>query len=331
MIALPLDGNCAGTSMTLDEWFRIPAEQRKRISRRDLDPRDPFDKALLGSPHTQAADVLWDKGAMATIYRLEQERICLREPLRPEYVPTNRDSVFESPWLCTYGWRENPLPEARVPWLQWMEWVSGDSLLQWSKVASRKPADFRSMARSIETMVIGLQRDGLVHGDLHPGNVIVSKGQRPMLVDYDSLDCFPEPGTIASTLGLPGYHHPRTARGIGRTIDYTADSFAAVVLIVELELSAHRRQPVPADADHFLALGPSSLEAPDPWHREAAAGDERLREAADLLRSLLESEPRNSLQRLERMLRPIRPIEPATPLPMSALRFDFVEALNGNV
>ena len=101
--------------------------------------------------------------------------------------------------------------KARYPVLT-MQWVEGQTLGLWLKetVLRNDAAGVGRMADAWIELVTDLRANGIAHGDLQHGNVMVENGQ-PVLVDYDCM-YVPEMTTEAqrtpTEFGMPGYQHP---------------------------------------------------------------------------------------------------------------------------
>jgi serine/threonine-protein kinase len=85
------------------------------------------------------------------------------------------------------------------------------------------------IARHVLSGLIELHRHGLVHGDVKPGNVIIERGDRAVLIDLGVAADLRTGRGIGG--GTPPYMAPEAARG--ERIDARADLFAAGILLVE--------------------------------------------------------------------------------------------------
>ena len=127
---------------------------------------------------------------------------------------------------------------ARYPVLT-MQWVEGQTLGVWLKesVLRGDSAGIGRMADAWVELVADLQTNGIAHGDLQHGNVMVENG-RPVLVDYDCM-YVPEMTTEAqrtpTEFGLPGYQHPGRPNQL---LSPDLDNFSAWVILIALRAIA---------------------------------------------------------------------------------------------
>jgi tRNA A-37 threonylcarbamoyl transferase component Bud32 len=110
-----------------------------------------------------------------------------------------------------------------------LDQADGDSLNRavWSRnplVAARSHPDERlayrdrvlRVAGRVSEIVRRLHEMGIVHGDLHPGNVIVSASDRPVLIDFESASGSTIQNPEAARVGVLGYAAPASMCGPAR-------------------------------------------------------------------------------------------------------------------
>jgi len=114
------------------------------------------------------------------------------------------------------------------------EYCEGRTLEQW---ASRRPSRLNEdesveMALGIAGGVAAVHRAGFCHGDLHPGNVMVSSDGTPRLIDFGAArselasTCFD-----AQPLGAPGFAAPELFRGESGVSGQDADTYSVAGLL----------------------------------------------------------------------------------------------------
>jgi len=92
-----------------------------------------------------------------------------------------------------------------------MDWVNGKNLNSYIGSIVGDTAKLRELAYKFREMVIALEREGLAHGDLQHGNIIISNSQI-RLVDYDGCYVPALDGDESHELGHPNYQHPARRR-----------------------------------------------------------------------------------------------------------------------
>jgi hypothetical protein len=115
-----------------------------------------------------------------------------------------------------------------------MRWADGVPLHEFVRDRLSSPSELRALAAHLVEMVHSLEANGLAHGDLQHGNILV--GEKGLtLVDYDGMYVRAFEGGEAPELGLPNYQHPmRTAAHYGTGVD----RFPLVVLCTGLHALA---------------------------------------------------------------------------------------------
>jgi serine/threonine protein kinase len=73
-----------------------------------------------------------------------------------------------------------------------------------------------ALMRRVSRTVDRLHAQGVVHGDLHPGNVIVGDGDRPVIIDFEAASDSRDSISEAAVIGVHGYAAPATIRGAKR-------------------------------------------------------------------------------------------------------------------
>lgn len=169
-----------------------------------------------------------------------------------------------------------------------MEWVRGMTLGNWLESCLDQPQRIRAVHNKLRCLVLEFQSNGIAHGDLQPGNIIVVEGDDLRLVDYDGMYVPELAGFEANELGHRNYQHPERRP---EHFNNRLDNFSAWLLCCALEILAEApelwkelgcgddavlfRQDDLADPDHSYAF--SVLEAHE---------NPRVRELAKLVRTL---------------------------------------------
>src|SRR5690606_15292501 len=103
-----------------------------------------------------------------------------------------------------------------------MAYCEGESLAERIARGPLPPGEAASLARQVADALTAAHRQGIVHRDVKPANVIVSPDGRARLVDFGiaSIAGREEPGAGAAA-GTPAYMSPEQARGA--EVDHRAD------------------------------------------------------------------------------------------------------------
>lgn len=148
-----------------------------------------------------------------------------------------------------------------------MAWAQGETLGEFVESNHQDKAKLTNLITALTRLAAYLQANGIAHGDIQEGNLMVSDGGRTIqLIDYDGM-FVPEIATLGgSELGHRDYQHPRRAiSNFGPHLD----RFSFIVLNLSLRALCarpslwHTSQSgagvIVCRANDFAALGQSSV------------------------------------------------------------------------
>ncbi|MFJ6569828.1 protein kinase [Streptomyces sp. NPDC091292] len=220
---------------------------------------------------------------------------------------------FSHPHVVTlYGVEQAGRGGRATFWLV-MEYVSGGSL---ADRAPLTPARAARVGAQIADALAALHTEGLVHGDVKPGNVVVTPQGLAKLADFGAAYRVGGAETITPNGALsytPDYAAPEAVRG---RPEPASDVFSLGALLHTLVTG---RPPRPGLADG----SPQTGEDPDPYlaERQAARGEIEISDAVGplggLLAAMLDRDPRTRPDAararglLEEMAGPQEPFAPA--------------------
>ena len=132
---------------------------------------------------------------------------------------------------------DDDVSEDGVPFLV-MELLEGESLAGWlARAGGRIPVpEMLAIALQLLEVLEVAHENGIIHRDIKPGNVFVTKAGHAKLLDFGLarirdgvLSLIPTASGIV--LGTAGYMSPEQARGLPEEIDTRADLFAVGAVI----------------------------------------------------------------------------------------------------
>ena len=91
-----------------------------------------------------------------------------------------------------------------------MMWASGETLGEFIEGNYRKRDKLSSLRNSLQSLARFLEEKGIAHGDIQPGNVMVSNGgQTIQLIDYDGMYVDDIKSLGGAELGHRNFQHPK--------------------------------------------------------------------------------------------------------------------------
>lgn len=185
-----------------------------------------------------------------------------------------------------------------------MDWVDALPLKTWLATHYSDPAAMEKMAERFLKMVQDLHANGIAHGDLQHGNIMVRPDHSLVLVDYDSMYVPALKGYNCDICGLRGYQHP--ARWKTAALRADMDYFSELVIYTSLKaLAAMPRlwRELQMDKSETLVFSGEDIDSGGkaPIFARLAAIS-RLRPLVDALRGALSQRSLDRLQPLEVIL-----------------------------
>ena len=119
-----------------------------------------------------------------------------------------------------------------------MDWVQGCSLQTAVREMIDYPGDLLELAKELRSLVLTLRDLDIAHGDLEPGNILVTQYNKLKLIDYDGVFVPPMKGEKAPESGHSNFVHPRRNE---RCFDENLDNFPAIVIFLSLRALASDR------------------------------------------------------------------------------------------
>lgn len=118
-----------------------------------------------------------------------------------------------------------------------MAWAEGETLGDFLDREHQRPAVLSTLRESLQRLASFLESHHLAHGDVQPGNVMVSDGGRTVrLIDYDGMFVDSLRGQAANELGQANFQHPQRAP---QHFDERLDRFSFLALDVALQSLGH--------------------------------------------------------------------------------------------
>lgn len=117
-----------------------------------------------------------------------------------------------------------------------MEWASGETLSEFLEREHKNAAAITRLRGTLAKLAEFLERERIAHGDIQPGNVMVSQGGGLVqLIDYDGMFVEALRGSNATELGQLNFQHPKRSAS---DFDEKLDRFSFLALDVALQALA---------------------------------------------------------------------------------------------
>ena len=119
---------------------------------------------------------------------------------------------------------------------------------------------YRAAAELVATVAEALHyahKQGLVHRDVKPGNILISTDDKPFVVDFGLALKEENIGKGPKYAGTPAYMSPEQARGEGHRVDGRSDIFSLGVVLYQLLVG---RKPFRGDTPAELLTQVTSYE-----------------------------------------------------------------------
>jgi eukaryotic-like serine/threonine-protein kinase len=138
------------------------------------------------------------------------------------------------------------------------KYIEGTDLSAKLKEGRLKYRDAAELVATVAEALHYAHKQGLVHRDVKPGNILIGKDGQPYVVDFGLALREENVGKGPKYAGTPAYMSPEQARGEGHRVDGRSDLFSLGVVFYELLAG---RQPFRGDTQAELFEQVTSYEA----------------------------------------------------------------------
>ncbi len=176
--------------------------------------------------------------------------------LEPRYTAISRKlASLNSPYFLDFQFQPTGIlvDGSGYPVVK-MAWASGKTLGEFLEDNLRNPVALGNLAKALEDLAAYLQKEGIAHGDLQSGNLMVGpNGTSVQLIDYDGMFVEEIRGLGSMELGHINFQHPQ--RKSLNPFDASLDHFSLIALSVSiraLQFDASLWDKTNSEADAIL-------------------------------------------------------------------------------
>lgn len=197
-----------------------------------------------------AVDNILGKGGFGIVYLATDEQLCRKIALKvphPKLLKTPADADLYLTEARTVAGLEHPhiVPVYEVgsdqefPIFVVSKYIEGHDLAQHVKLSPPTTSQVVQWITDLADALREAHRQGLVHRDVKPQNVLVDKNNFVYLVDFGLALRDEDYGKRLPSGGTPMYMSPEQAKGEGHRVDGRSDIFSLGVMFYELLAGRH--------------------------------------------------------------------------------------------
>lgn len=149
-----------------------------------------------------------------------------------------------------------------------MEFIEGEDLESRLKKGVIGPDEAAAMIEAVARGVQEAHRNGIVHRDIKPGNIILRTDGTPVLTDFGLAQDLRQSNALTQTgvsMGTPAYMSPEQARGERQRVGKRSDVYALGATLYSLLTG---KRPVDGESAYELMVKVAESQGPR-WSREA--------------------------------------------------------------
>ena len=269
-----------------------------------------------GVARNNGFDLTHYTGGFSRVYLIDNPdrpvilRVWLNEIQNVKSLYTQAEKFFKgksNPYFVDFLYIQNGIEVNQQVWpILFMEWVDGLTLNQFlDDSLPNSPQKVEAVADQFLKMTNNLHQEGISHGDLQDGNIIVTKhlAQTGLkLIDYDTLHIPGFNDTERQVVGVSGYQHPRRA---GQDVDKQKwDYFSELVIYLSLRAYSERPQLWKLNQEKALLFSKADFNDPEnsPVFKTLNSMSVEVRRMSDQLVAYCHETDQNQLQPLQEVV-----------------------------
>ena len=171
-----------------------------------------------------------------------------------------------------------------------MDWSPGLSMGDFVSINYKNATLISNLQLALKNAFYVFEKNNIAHGDIQPGNVLVSKdGKNITFVDYDGMFCPSIKRFGASEIGHKNFQHPdRTERYFNEKLDYFAFGFLDSVLEI-IKNQPNAWEASSSDEEGFIFRAHDFVDPKKSKVFSLLIKDEKIRPYVERIKSILEN------------------------------------------
>lgn len=148
---------------------------------------------------------------------------------------SDKISLLQSPYFLNFQFYKSGIRiNNQIAPIVKMTWAAGDTLGEFFNASYQNKSQLNALLSSLRALAIFIEKNGIAHGDIQTGNVMVANGGNSLqLIDYDGMYVDAISSFGGAELGHRNFQHPKRSE---HTWNAKLDRFSLIELILAIKI-----------------------------------------------------------------------------------------------